>query len=281
MTAPNDDPQARKSSVAGIFDRSADTYDQVGVDFFAPAGRELVRRADVRPGQRVLDVGCGRGAVLFPAAEAVGPDGAAVGIDLAPRMVELTRQAAAERGLTNVTVAVGDAEQPDFPAESFDAVLAGLVLFFLPDPSAALRRYADILRPGGRLACTTFGANDPVFEATMSAIGASVPGGITPRDSRQGPFGSPDGIREVLTSNGFGDVTVGEVIFESHFADADHWLTWAWSHGGRASLERVPADALTDAVKAAKAEFENARTAAGDYVLRTEFRFTVAHQLRG
>ena len=276
MANSENDPEARKSAVAGVFDRSADTYDQVGVDFFTPAGRELVRRAALRPGERVLDVGCGRGAVLLPAAEAVGPSGGAVGIDLAPRMVGFTRDAAGAQRRDNVTVAEGDAEAPNFPAGSFDAVLAGLVLFFLPDPSAALRRYAELLRPNGRLAFSSFGANDPVFEKTMRVLSESVPGGGSRRDDRQGPFGSADAITALLTSTGFEDISITHASYESHFSDFEHWLRWAWSHGLRAVLERIPADDLPAATDPARAEFEKASSAEGDYVIRTEFRFTVA-----
>ncbi len=81
-------PEQMKAGVAGVFDRAAATYDQVGVDFFRPIGRFLVSRTAPRPGERILDLGCGRGASALPAAEAVGPTGAVLATDLAPTMVE-------------------------------------------------------------------------------------------------------------------------------------------------------------------------------------------------
>src|SRR5262245_12377842 len=127
----------RKARVAGVFDRAAPTYDEVGVRFFEPAGADLVRAAELRRGDRVLDVGCGRGASLFPAAMTVAPEGAVVGIDLAPGMVAAVAEELQRRVLPHVTVGVGDAEAPEFPDRSFDAVLAGFVLFLLPDPVTA------------------------------------------------------------------------------------------------------------------------------------------------
>lgn len=265
-----------KAAIAGIFDRSAPTYDQLGVDFFTPMGRELARRAALRPGERVLDVGCGRGAVLFAAREAVGASGAVTGIDLAERMVALTRADVAARGLSGVTVQVGDAEDPAFAPGSFDAVLGGLVVFFLTDPHAALRRYAALLAPGGRIGFSTFGPNDPAFEAAMKTLAGFVPEQVPDRADRQGPFGSSEGIAGLLAECGYAQVETTETTYESRFADAHHWLSWAWSHGGRALLEKVPAVSLPEAARAAFAALEPAQTPAGDYVLRTVVRFTVA-----
>ena len=277
MTSGAYDPEMIKRAVQGAFDRGADSYDQVGVDFFTPAARDLVARATLQPGERALDVGSGRGAVLFEAAAQVGATGRAVGLDLSHRMVELTTAEAAARGLQNVTVTQGDAERPEFAAGSFDAILAGLVLFMLPDAGAALRNYVRLLVPKGRICFSTFGIQDANFEAGMKVFGSYVPSGMPPRNERQGQLGSRDGIVELLTANGFAEPEIDEVTYPSRFTDADHWVSWVWSHGGRLVLERIPGESLDEATEAAKAAFEPARTPSGDYLITTEIRFTVAH----
>jgi ubiquinone/menaquinone biosynthesis C-methylase UbiE len=276
MTAQPPDPEALKQGIAGVFDRSAETYDQVGVDFFTPPAHDLVAQAALREGERVLDVGTGRGAVVFAAASAVGASGHVVGIDLSAKMAELAQAEVGARGLANVTVAQGDAERPDFADGSFDAVLASLVMFFLPEPAVAVRRYAALLAPGGRFGFTTFGAQDPNFDAAMRAVSTFVPGGMPPRDERQGPFGSREGITQLVTANGFARPEIDEMTYESRFTDPDHWLAWVWSHGGRYALERVPADRFDEAIAAAKIAFEAARTSVGDYAIHTQIRFAVA-----
>ncbi len=266
----------RKQATADVFDRAAGTYDQLGVDFFTPMGRDLVTRVGLRPGERVLDLGAGRGAVTFAAAEAVGNDGEVFAIDIAPTMVELLRGDVGKRGLSGVHVSVGDAEMPELEPGSFDAIVSGLTLFFLADPGSALRRYAVLLRSGGRLGFTTFAGNDPHFEAAMKEIGRFLPDPMPPRDERQGPFGTPEAIETLLADSGF-HVTDSEVIsYESRFTSTDHWLAWAWSHGGRYVLERVAEAELPAATGAAKTAFEAARTAEGDYAIATSVRFTVA-----
>jgi ubiquinone/menaquinone biosynthesis C-methylase UbiE len=88
MTRP-DHPQ--KAHFSELFDRSADTYDAVGVDFFEPLAAALVHRAALSPGLHVLDLGTGSGASLRAAAAAVGPTGEVHEVDLGPGMVERSR----------------------------------------------------------------------------------------------------------------------------------------------------------------------------------------------
>jgi ubiquinone/menaquinone biosynthesis C-methylase UbiE len=278
VTSGDYDPETIKRGIEGIFDRGADTYDQIGVDFFTPAARDLVAKAELRPGERVLDLGTGRGAALFAAAEAVGPTGRVVGLDLSGRMVELTAAEAKARGLHHVSVAQGDAEHPDFADKAFDAILLSLSIFMLPDAAGALPRYRDLLSEDGRLCFTTFGAQDENFDAGMKAFAGFIPGGTPPRGDRQGQLGTREGIEELLADAGFASTSIEEITYESHFADADHWVSWVWSHGGRFTVERIPEDRLEEATAAAKAAFEPAKSPAGDYVIRTEIRFAVAHR---
>ncbi|TMD69576.1 MAG: methyltransferase domain-containing protein, partial [Chloroflexi bacterium] len=78
----NNDTQ--KEQIAGLYHRVASAYGHVGPSIFAYAGRHLVERIGMAEGTQVLDVGAGRGANLFPAAETIGPRGQVIGVDLAP-----------------------------------------------------------------------------------------------------------------------------------------------------------------------------------------------------
>src|SRR4051794_38294637 len=101
-----------KSTVAHTFDEAAASYDTIGPEYFGRFGRRLVDLAEVGPGMRVLDVGCGAGAALVPAAEAVGPDGNVLGIDISAAMLDRARAAIKKHGLGNAEVRSGDAEIP-------------------------------------------------------------------------------------------------------------------------------------------------------------------------
>jgi ubiquinone/menaquinone biosynthesis C-methylase UbiE len=239
-------PGQLKTLIAGVFDRAAATYDSVGVDYFGVIARRLVELAGVREAEYVLDVGCGRGAAAFAAAEAVGPHGRVVATDLAPLMVTLTGDEARERGLDQVTAQLGDAEAPDFGDAEFDVVLASLVVFFLPDPAAALGRYRRLLRAGGRLALATFPEQpDGPWSEVAGLLQSRLPGGKAPnRPGDAGPLASPESLAAALRDAGFAASESRTEPFETTFASLDQWWTWAWSQGQRAALERVPADEL-------------------------------------
>ena len=265
-----------RNGLIAAFDAAAPTYDHVGVDFFGPFAEALVRHAGIRPGERVLDVGCGRGAVLFPAAEATGPTGQVIGVDLAPAMVDLCRRHIEAAGLRHVSVEVGDAGEPPFAPGGFDVVTAGLVLFFLPDPRGALRTYRRLLRPGGRLAFSSFARNDPHLVAAMRALAAHLPPGGRPTPAPDPLFAGEDTIREALMTIGYADPAFTEVTVKSRFRDAAHWLEWAWSHGARMLLQQIAPDRLAAAGADAAAALAGARGGDGTLSLTTTVRLVGA-----
>jgi len=269
-----------RETVAGVFERSAPTYDAVGVAFFTDVGRRLVALADVQAGERVVDLGCGRGAALFPAATAVGPTGTVLGIDLAPTMVALTRADARVRGLANVSVEMGDAQEPGLTSGRYDVVLSSLTVYLLPDPLAALRAWRDAVVDGGRLALTTFAGRDDPRWAWLSEIfpsrdpAASTLDLDAGSDEDTGPFSSSERLHELLTEAGWRDATSVEQDHDVRFADADQWVEWSWSHGMRMYWEQM-AESDRPAAEATARERLQAMKADG-LLLRMQVRYTTA-----
>jgi SAM-dependent methyltransferase len=114
----------------------------------APATRMILTEAGIRPGMRVLDLGCGAGDVTFVAAGMVGPGGSVAGVDRSPQALARARLRAEQRGLTQVQFVEASLDEPA-PGGPFDAIIERLVLWTVPDPAGLLRRQATVLRPGG------------------------------------------------------------------------------------------------------------------------------------
>jgi SAM-dependent methyltransferase len=264
-----------------VFDRAAAAYDAVGVPFFAPIADGLVTALAPRSGERALDVGCGRGAVLAPVARLVGPSGAAVGIDLAPEMVRRTAEDLAD--LAWVEVLLGDASAPAFAPRSFDLVASSLVLFFLDDPAAALRRWVDLLVPGGRLGVTTFGDEDARWRAVDAVFLPYLPARLN--DARTsgttGPFGSDAGMEALLRDAGLVDVRTVRRTVHARFRDVEHLLAFTWSHGQRVMWEAVPV-AERDLVRAAIVD-RAAELGLGPkgFTFTQDVRYTLGRRARG
>jgi ubiquinone/menaquinone biosynthesis C-methylase UbiE len=142
-------PVTDTKAVQQLFDELASEYDQ-HIPFFATFGRSLVTWCGLQPGQRVLDIAAGRGAVAGPAALAVGPRGEVLAIDNASGM--LRALSADHRDLPQLTTCVMDAHGLRFQDARFDAVTCGFAFHFLDDPEQAIAEARRVLRPGGLLA---------------------------------------------------------------------------------------------------------------------------------
>src|SRR5881227_4212115 len=115
-----DDAQRR---AAFTYNAAADFFDASPLSFWDYFGRQTIELAALPIGSRVLDVCCGTGASALPAAEAVGPTGNVIGVDLAKQLLELARRKAVQQRLGNIEFEVGDMLSLRFAAKSFDAVV--------------------------------------------------------------------------------------------------------------------------------------------------------------
>ncbi|MCD0485736.1 methyltransferase domain-containing protein [Streptacidiphilus sp. ASG 303] len=270
--------ERRKAWIARSFDLASDSYDEANGPFFNPVGERLVDLAGLRPGDRVLDVGCGRGAVLFAAVAAVGPDGYVAGVDLSPAMVRRTAAQAAGAGLRNVSVRVGDAEDPGFPDGSFEAVLSSFSLVLTPDPAAALARARRLLAPDGRFGTTSFGPDpEPAWREAVRVLRDFADPEAAGAYAR--PFNAlADDPEGMLAAAGFAGVRTVEGTTATEFADLDAWWRSAWADGHRGVLETIPPDRREEARRAACAVVAPLAGSDGRLVRRTAVRWTIARR---
>jgi len=231
-----------QAKAAVAYNAAADTYDAPVNSFWARFGQRTIDRLSLRSGEHVLDVCFGSGASAIPAAEKVQPAGSVIGVDLSERLLTLARAKAAARGLKNVEFKTGDMLELPFPDGRFDAVVCVFGVFFVPDMSAAVRSLWRVVRPGARLAITTWGPRffEPANSAFWNAVRAVKPElykGFNPWDR----IVEPSAVLALLRESG---VEGGEAVPEAGehaIPSPEAWWSAVLGSGYRGTLEQLDA----------------------------------------
>jgi len=224
----------------------------------------LVDLAELAPGDRVLDVATGLGEPALTAARRVAPGGRVVATDIAPGMIALARERAAEAGVDNVEFVEVDAEELDLAEGEFDAVLSRWGFMFLPDLPGALARMRRVLVPGGRLAAAvwTEPERSPMvalaFRVASQRLELPPPGPGVP-----GPFSLADlpALEAVISAAGFEDVRSERVAIQVEYESAEEYGAFmrgiaAPIHGMLAGRPQEEAESVWDAIVDAARQFE-------------------------
>jgi SAM-dependent methyltransferase len=135
----------------------------------------IIQRLDLRPGMKVLDLGCGPGRLAIPVAKQIGPHGEVVAMDIQPGMLQRTREKAQAAKLNNLRYLRAGAGEGRLTRGEYDRALLVTVLGEIPDRKAALQEIFDALKPGGMLSITEVIA-DPHFQrrSTIRKLGNAV-----------------------------------------------------------------------------------------------------------
>lgn len=174
---------------------------------FADLTVAAMHSADPRPGESVLDVGCGCGATVLELAHRVGPDGRVVGVDVSKPMLQLARERVHAEGLQTVTLHIADAATYPFREAEFDLVFSRFGVMFFGDPVTAFANIRRSLRADGRLACLTWRplADNPWFAVPLAAAIRCVPPPAPQNPEAPGPmsFADPARAKRILSEAGF------------------------------------------------------------------------------
>ena len=182
--------------------------------YAAPVSRRLVELAGVEPGDRVLDVAAGYGEPAMTAARKAAPDGTVVATDISAAMLAYGRERAADAGVENIEFMHSDASALDFPDESFDAAVSRWGIIFEPDGEGAAGRVRGFLKPGARMAISSWG--DPERVPFIARPMRTVLGRLDippPPPGTPGPLSrpTPEAIGGLLEGGGFSGVETEEL----------------------------------------------------------------------
>ena len=226
------------------FDWNGDSGDrwvenQVRLDrMLAPYGDALRKAAQARPGERVLDVGCGAGATTLDLAPLVAPDGRVTGVDISAALIRRAREIAGEQG-PPVKFLLADAAAGRFDP-IHDLIVSRFGVMFFDEPVAAFRNLRTALKPDGRLAfvCWRGAGENDWTRLPMTAIRDIVPPPPPADPEAPGPFsfGDPARVERILTEAGFTEVRIVAV---------DHPVLFGVGDTPDAAVE----DAVANAVK--------------------------------
>ena len=185
----------------------------------APIGDAALELADARPGEHVLDIGCGCGATTLALANAVGREGAVIGFDISTPMTDLARQRANALGLTWAHFRVGDAQVAKLASAHFDLLFSRFGVMFFADPVAAFANLRAAAKAGGRLAFVCW--QKPALNEWASIAGKALAAVLAPQAPvdplAPGPFAfaDPGRTQQILADAGWTDVGVDPFELET------------------------------------------------------------------
>jgi len=228
----------------------------------APLGLEAMTALALKPGERVLDVGCGCGQSTVQLAEQVGPQGQVVGVDISAPMLAVAAARPLAANLPFPEFRMADAQTSDLGG-AYDAIFSRFGVMFFSDPVAAFANLRKALKPGGRLSfvCWRPYAENLWMRAPMEAAASLLPPLPASDPLAPGPFAfaDPERVRTILGEAGLADVAIRPFDAKIGGSSVEEAVKLAFRVGPLGSILRgAPhlADSVTEAVRALITQYE-------------------------
>jgi len=255
------DDQQQKTLMRDTFNAVANGYDHPALRFFPDTANRLVSLLGLSDSVHVLDVATGTGNAALVLAKAL-PKGRVTGVDFSPAMLDQARKKAEASGIENVHFVEGDMQALDFPGRPFDAAICSFGIFFVEDMAAQLSHIATTVRPGGRIAITSFGANyfyplkDKLLDR-LSRYGVPLPPPTWRRVATEA------GCVDLFERAGLGDVAVTRENMGYWLSGPEDWWNVVWNAGYRRMVSQFSPEDLERFRQEHLEEVEALRTSEG------------------
>lgn len=231
-----------KGEMIKIWDKVAPTFSKIGPRYWDNFGNRLVELASIKQGAKVLDIGTGRGSVIFPLIKKVGEHGSIVGIDISEVMIKESNKEIHKQGIQNVKLMTMDAETLNFIDNSFDNILGGFVISYLLFTDTKLNGILRVLKEGGEVGFSIWGIQEDtkwikgLFNTYLDLNSSS-------EDVKKNPnvikFDTVESVRKILMEAGFKNIKVFEEKKVVIYKSKEEWWQEMWSNAIRRVLEQV------------------------------------------
>lgn len=228
----------RKKMIQQGFDTVAAGYDHPSLSFFPETAKRLIEHLNLNPTDNLLDVCTGTGVVALTAAEKL-TQGKVTGIDLSSGMLQQATNKASEKKLKNIEFKQMDLDHLEFEQGSFDVATSSFGLFFLEDMTKALINIANTVKPGGKVAITSFAGDAfspmaDVFMKRYEATGREVPSLSWKR------LATEKLLRRHFSVANIKNVEIHHEPLGYQMTDSQMWWDVVWNAGWRSLLNQMP-----------------------------------------
>lgn len=229
------------SKSISTWDKVALNFGKMGPKYWEDFGTRLVELSSISRGARVLDIGMGRGASLFPALDKAGKNGYVLGIDSSEMMVNETHKDILHRNICNAEVKHMDAQYLDFKEESFDNIICGFGFGYLMLSVEKLNGILRVLKKGGQAGFSIWGIQEDQKWLT-EIVNKYLPQGNQNKNIRTPDitkFDTVEDISRILNDFGFVNIKVHHENSEVIYKDAKEWWQEMWTNAVRGIFEQI------------------------------------------
>ncbi|KPJ92470.1 MAG: hypothetical protein AMJ53_09330 [Gammaproteobacteria bacterium SG8_11] len=233
------DIQQNKHNVSDVFDTIAPGYDSATLRFFPFSADQIAQVLRPKPGQKVLDVATGTGAVAVALAQAVRPGGRVIGVDLSEGMLAQAEQNIKKMALDNVDLFRMDGENLEFKHDYFDASVCSFGLFFMPQMDKALKELVRVTKSGGTVLFTSFSKR--AFQSLRKQMFEDLAAFVEPAHLQlpSEKLVEPEDCQQLMCQAGLINTGVQKKQLGYHLRSGEEWWEIIWNSGARRLISRL------------------------------------------